>query len=245
MPAVVSILAVYFLVSPGTRLVKFSVVITGVALVLASGQRNPVIAISFTAMLYLWSVLSSSKRVFFVISAIPALFMSVFLQDTRLFSTFYDVIDISNINAIMFFFDTIDVSRTTYDDFVYASRSLVDGTGDLSLQLRLRKWTYAFASQYNNLHTFFIGLGTGFFAGAADSSLMRIYFETGVVGLFAWSLFFRQVFRFQSSVIAYVTICFLLNGVFIDTLYSSRVFPLYLLILGSYLGSRKIIFHAR
>ena len=239
-PAVVSILAIYFLVTPGSRIVKVSTVICALVLIYLSEQRTPAAAFIITLAIYFWNASPHWTKPFLVILSITTLWISGMYGDSRLFETFYDVISSSNIIALSEFISQVDVTSMNYDAFAYDSRYLAGGGGDLSLQLRFRKWSYALASQWESPHTFFVGLGTGFFGGAADSSLMRVYFETGVIGLLAWSLFFRHVFRFQSSVISYVTICFLLNGVFVDTLYSSRVFPVYLLILGSYLGSRKI-----
>jgi hypothetical protein len=245
-PAIVSILAFYFLLTPGSRIVKVSTIICALVLIYLSGQRTPAVAFIITLAIYFWNTSSHWRKPFLVIISTTTLLVAGTYADTRLFTTFYDVINPSNISAMFELMSQVDVISSDYDTFVDVdgSRSLVEG-GDISLQLRLRKWIYALASQLDSPHTFLVGLGTGFFGGAADSSLMRVYFETGVIGLLVWSLFFRQAFRFQSSVISYVTICFLLNGVFIDVLYSSRIFPLYLLILGSYLGSRKIIFHAR
>ena len=243
-PAIVSILALYFLVTPGLRIVKVSTIICALVLIYLSGQRTPAIALIITLAIYFWNTFSYWRKAFLVIMLTPILFVAGTYADTRLFITFYDVIDISNVNAMFEFMSQVDVNSVDYDTFVHGSRSLMDD-GDLSLQLRLRKWSYALTSQLENGHTFLVGLGAGFFGGAADSSWLRVYFETGLIGLLLWSLYFRQAFRLQSSVITYVTICFLLNGAFIDTLFSSRIFPLYLLILGSYLGSRHIIFHAR
>ena len=243
-PAIVSILALYFLVTPGLRIVKVSTIICALVLIYLSGQRTPAIALIITLAIYFWNTFSYWRKAFLVIMLTPILFVAGTYADTRLFITFYDVIDISNVNAMFEFMSQVDVNSVDYDTFVHGSRSLIDD-GDLSLQLRLRKWSYALTSQLESRHTFLVGLGAGFFGGAADSSWLRVYFETGLIGLLLWSLYFRQAFRLQSSVITYVTICFLLNGAFIDTLYSSRIFPLYLFILGSYLGSRNIIFHAR
>ena len=243
-PTIVSILAIYFLLTPGPRIVKVSTIICALVLIYLSGQRTPAVALIITLAIYFWNTSSHWKKPFLVIILTTTLLAAGTYGDTRLFITFYDVINPTNITALFQFMSQVDVYSMDYDTFVYGSRSLVED-GDLSLQLRFRKWSYALTSQLVSHHTFLVGLGTGFFGGAADSSLMRVYFETGVIGLLVWFLFFRQVFRFQSSVISYVTICFLLNGVFIDVLYSSRVFPLFLIILGSYLGSRKIIFHAR
>jgi len=238
-------LAFYFLITPGSRIVKVLTIVCAFVLIYASGQRTPAAAFIISAAIYFWNTGPHWRKPIFVIASVSLFSVLVDYADTRLFNTFFEVFNYSNINAFFEFQKQVSNTSMDYDTFVYGSRNLVGDDGDLSLQLRLRKWSYALFSQIDSPHTFLVGLGPGFFGGAADSSFMRVFFETGIIGLLFWYLFFRHMFRFQFRAISYITICFLLNGVFIDTLYSSRIFPLYLLILGSYLGSRRTIFHVR
>jgi hypothetical protein len=85
----------------------------------------------------------------------------------------------------------------------------------LSFHLRLRKWIYAWSKM--DLLKMFYGLGPGFFGGAADSSLFRVFFETGVVGMV---LLLRTIYSLKIHK-SWLGIFLLIASIFLDTLFSS------------------------
>ena len=107
----------------------------------------------------------------------------------------------------------------SYAEFVYGDRQLLTDEGDLSFHFRLKKWAFAL-SEMNSFTRMIFGLGVGYFGGAADSSFLRIFFETGILGVLLWySLLFKLLKKSYSAFI----ICVIINAVFIDTFYSSKI----------------------
>lgn len=211
-----------------------------VFMVFWAGQRTPVVALTVIIFLQILFQKGSGQRGKFI-SAIFIIVGVLYLSftDNRIKNTFEQFFKMDNLYAVEYLLERSS-QATSYDDFVYGERKLIGDAGDLSFQLRLKKWTYAAAQQYSRPETILYGLGSGFFGGAADSSLVRIYFETGVIGVAAWLLFFIRVYKCGPQLGLFVLLI-VLNASFIDILHSSRVMTLFLIIIGSLITSYSII----
>lgn len=208
---------------------------------LSAGQRTPIIATFLTLLYLVFSKDLFSKKIKYGV-VFSILIGSVFLifTENRFSNTLSDVFSSENFNSIDVIYNE-SKKFDTYGEFVYGDRGLVGDSGDLSFQLRIKKWSYAIKDMLDSPLSLIFGLGAGYFGGAADSSIARIFFEFGLIGLIAWVVFFINMMR-VSFLIKILTVCFLLNAVFIDIVYSSRLMVIYLLVVGSvYFNSGGVV----
>lgn len=238
--AFASISTIYiFVYFPHSR-AKYILLFMALVLALSTGQRTPIAATLLCLAIYAFYSKSVSSKVKF--TALSLLIMStvtVSITENRLSKTFLDVFNSGNYEAIYLIYESASRNHESYSEFVHSSRTLVGDEGDLSLQLRLKKWMFASAEMFNKPASVIYGLGPGYFSGAADSSIVRVFFEYGLIGLFFWFLLFYRFSRVNSGSFYLVSV-FVLNAVFIDTLYSSRIMVMFLLVIGCLYGEEKL-----
>lgn len=175
-------------------------------MVIYSDQKTVIIALLIISFL-------NKKRL--ILASFLFVMLIPFLEGSRLFM-FLDSFSLhETLMAISNGFDKVRVY--SYEEFVYQQRELLGNSGDLSFHLRLRKWI--FASSQMDTFSFIWGLGPGFFGGAADSSYLRIFFETGIVGLFLTIASIRSLNLHRNNLGLFLII----TGFFLDTLFSSTV----------------------
>lgn len=194
-------------------------------LVIYTDQRSPLIAMVIT-YIYI-EVVKGKKIVLISVITLTVIFFGFhFFKDSRLFVfikyfSFEDVklaVNIAYENALTY---------NSYDEFVYGDRSVLTENGDLSLHLRLKKWTYAIKDMDSFIRVVF-GNGPGYFGGAADSSILRIFFETGILGVILW---YTLLAKFIKKTYFPFVLCVIINSIFIDTFYSSKIMFLTVLII--------------
>ncbi len=218
---------------------KIPYLLACVFIVVWAGQRTPIVALVIVVLLQIIFQKGSGQKGKFLAAMfilVGVIYLSI--TENRIKHTFEQFFKMDNIYAVEYLLERSS-QATSYDEFVYGERKLVGDAGDLSFQLRLKKWTYAAFQQYSRPETILYGLGSGFFGGAADSSLVRIYFETGVLGVTVWLLFFVRICMCGPQLSLFVLLI-LLNSSFIDILHSSRIMTLFLIIIGSQITSYGI-----
>ena len=238
-----------FYIMESTLRNKALLILTCSFMVVLSGQRTQFGALIFGLFYWIIFVKKNQGQRWLLLIAIPALVilpLYVFVidssSDNKIMTTTVSFLDMGNFEAGEKALDLAKQS-TDYENFVYEERSLISDSGDLSFQLRLRKWAFALNEQIEHPLKFLYGLGPGFFGGAADSSVIRAFFETGLFGMVAWYYFFRQV-ALHMQRRRMLLLIFLLNCSFIDILFSSKLFVLLLIIVGAELrqlsGARAV-----
>lgn len=115
------------------------------------------------------------------------------------------------------------------------NKSQIYGGADLSLLLRLAKWTYAAKSFANQPPGYWIfGLGPGVWQNALDGGLLRLFTEAGLLGFIVFiSLYFcrPRVQGFDPSRL--LIIVFFLGNTLIDHYLFYKVMACFLLIIGA------------
>ena len=107
--------------------------------------------------------------------------------------------------------------------------------GDVSLNIRLVKW---FTITDGAVKSPVIGIGPSFIKIALDGSYLRLFAETGILGLITYIA--ALIFSFKTipkkskyrKIIFYVFLITVAHGIFIDVFYSSRVMSLYWIMTG-------------
>lgn len=187
-------------------------ILVSIAIVLISDQKS----------ILLGTIIASfSRRGFLFFTTILLFYMVFFYQDSRMESFISSFTLTDTLDAISRGFDLLEGNLKDYHQFVYEDRSLLSSRGDLSFHLRLRKWIFAYQDMgYGEL---IFGLGPGYFGGAADSSLLRLFFEVGIIGLIigVWVLLSSGMLTKRIGIFLFVT------GFFLDTYYSSTCLSIF------------------
>jgi len=119
---------------------------------------------------------------------------------------------------------------------------------DISLATRVTKWLIVFNKNFKNIKYFFLGSGIGKFGPAIDGFYVRVFGETGIIGLILVGGIFLILFKIFNSHISfykvrYVFFVLLLHSITLDAWYFSRVGYFTWLLFGlyiSYYSNKKI-----
>lgn len=107
-------------------------------------------------------------------------------------------------------------------------RYMVDAKGDMSFRIRAVRWPTLIKTTINNPVATVIGWAPGAWSNALDNYYVRVFGETGLVGLAAFLIWLGvTILRLEpGSVARYSLIMMGLVGMFIDIFTSSKVMPL-------------------
>ena len=141
------------------------------------------------------------------------------------------IFNYENISAISKAYQE-STDATSYYNFVYENRSLFTETGDLSFQLRLRKWMYYIGQLSGNPMHVFYGFGVSAFGGAADSSIIRIFLEGGLLMFYGYWMLVKQLVKYCYNGKEYVYLIIALS-LMLDISFSSAVMPLTFFLIGA------------
>lgn len=87
-----------------------------------------------------------------------------------------------------------------------------------------RIYTYILAIKSLDLFGIFFGMGPGYFGFAIDSSILRIFVETGLLGLVLFYFFYNKLFsKFNDE---RIKLAIFINLLLVDVFFSARFFPL-------------------
>lgn len=183
---------------------------------------SAIVLISDQKSILLGTIIASfSRRGLLFFTTTLLFYMVFFYQDSRMESFISSFTLTETLDAISRGFDLLEGNLKDYHQFVYEDRSLLSSRGDLSFHLRLRKWIFAY--QDMGFGELIFGLGPGYFGGAADSSLFRLFFEVGIIGLIigVWALLSSGMLTKRIGIFLFVT------GFFLDTYYSSTCLSIF------------------
>ncbi len=144
---------------------------------------------------------------------LPAFFVGiVFLYLVSLFDSRFSefILNISSLlNSDIFYQTWSNIpkveSHNVYMELFYSRESEAsDSSVDLSSISRL--YTYLIILKSVDISVFFFGHGAGFFGAAVDSSILRVFGETGIFGLFASYFTLKKLSEYFESNISTILI---------------------------------------
>jgi hypothetical protein len=165
-----------------------------------------------------------NRRSFVFLISLTLIYLLYFYEGSRMESFISSFSLTETMDAIANGFSILESQDSDYYQFVYEDRSLLSSQGDLSFHLRLRKWIFALKDM--SLLEIFFGLGPGYFGGAADSSVLRLFFEVGILGIFIGF----GVLKSSSMLTRRIGIFLFISGVFLDTYYSSTCLSIFIIL---------------
>ena len=206
------------------------------------------ITIVSTAFLYMFSF---KKK-------LSALVGSVLIGCLLIFSAFIsDVgdrikevkLDTDLIQVMGMYYDMVEPAESSIDYFYKTHKGgdqyqMLDQT-DPSLELRLMRWSVILKTNAQDLSSIFLGSGPSFFGVAIDSYYMRIYAETGVVGLVVFIVFLKSLITChrENPELIKVILSIAISGLLIDIFASMKVMALFWFLMG--FENKKNFFNAK
>jgi len=104
--------------------------------------------------------------------------------------------------------------------------------GDASLEVRIYRQSMLLKKTLNSISTTIFGLGPSYASFAVDSNYIRVFVETGFIGLLLYALFFYKALRNKDKNIQLYSAIILITGAFIDIFTSYKVMLLFWFIYG-------------
>ena len=197
------------------------------------GQRTSILNIGYIFFSNLILTKLTFAKIFIIILIF---FLSLFTfqnLDNRSINAYRNLDIVKTYDS--FFYNLKQSSDYTYDEFVYQNKNelrqyVKDNNQDLSLNIRFRKWTHAISN--SNFKTLFLGLGPGYFDKGADSGLIRLFFEYGLIIFTIFFLFIYIIFKKSNSLQKMIIAVFFITNVFLDILFAPMLMGFTGLMLG-------------
>lgn len=133
---------------------------------------------------------------------------------------------LKNFEIITRTWETVDTRLPLYDNIL-----LTEGNYDLSWWIRLHKWCYALKTYFQQPLCYIFGAGPGAFSAALDGGWIRILTENGILGVFLYYAFFRELSKISVRM-RWVVVAFFFNMIFFDTYLAYKVMSLLFLMAG-------------
>jgi len=206
--------------------------------VFLSGSRTMLISVIFYSMLL--GLKNRPKLIIPILLVLPICLLaaSKIFDSNRLTNgigkipnTFLYALEQSNLrNPVNSNIEYENLFHSRADAIVYEK----DGANiDFSLYLRFVTWNDVIKNNLQNTTFTLIGYGPGFYSSSTDGSFIRLFGETGLVGLLVYLIFllstYQNLLKLEMQGVLYM---FLASGIMIDTFYSSIAVPLLLIIVG-------------
>lgn len=191
------------------------------------------------AAYFIVQLFSSSLRLKVFLLFVFSLFL-LMLENTgypSLLNRFSSLIDNQTIQNIHLLYSNIELvdSHQGYLDTVYnptSNSAVISLGGDSSALIRLNRWlVLVFSTTLLSPFSFFIGMGPSFASVGVDGNYIRIFAETGVVGLTLYLTFLWSVLNYakknNEKVLYRFVVIVAISALFIDIFVSYKVMLLF------------------
>ncbi|VEI18108.1 Uncharacterised protein [Serratia plymuthica] len=158
--------------------------------------------------------------------------------------SFFNKDTFSRLNDIYIYTDAA-TSQSDYFDKTYGE-SLdnilsTSGDGDASAFIRFTRWVTLIKTANNDAISFIIGLGPSYAGKAVDGNYVRLFAETGIMGLFLYVVFLLSILlSIKDKVIFNYTIILGVTAIFIDIFVTHKAMFLFWVLYGYYLQNKEI-----
>lgn len=175
-----------------------------------------------------------AKIVFFVLSVLFLLISVSFGLGGRLLSLSINDLFLRAFTAYQLSFpvrSSEEYFYLTYSDV--ALNNMLSGEGDGSANVRFTRWFFLIKTVFNDSISVFLGLGPSFAGKAVDGNYVRIFAESGFVGLFSYLVFFvTSFFYLKDLVIKMFLITLCVTALFIDSFVTYKAMFLFWFYVG-------------
>ena len=141
-------------------------------------------------------------------------------------------------NTVVSAWENADYEYYKWNKQPYYSPIVFSQTSDRSFALRITKWAVLAKEA---IKTPFFGLGMSISGEAMDGGIVKLFCETGVLGLILWIILMATVWRLALSnkkysfVVVSMIVVLFINSVFIDIFDASKVMMAFWFIVGYYI----------
>ena len=253
-------IAVFFLLLPVSglmeclrygRILRVGVLLAGASLLFASGSRMGLISgiISFTFSLMSFSSYNTTKRNYAILGAVALASSLVILTAFETVSVTASPIQrLQNLASYQTVQDLLEAAQTpaahSREHFEFLNQRLIKDeignvSSDASAYARMSRWALAVRSTFAGgpINVLF-GNGPSYFGHSLDGAYLRLFVETGVVGLLLYTWLLRVLWRtaagagnwtilFRSYLLSLIV-----SAAFIDVFYTYKAMLLMWVIYG-------------
>ena len=148
----------------------------------------------------------------------------------------------SSVNISSFITTTKDAWNSTNYNFykengyIYYKQEVTNSTNDLSFAMRISKWTTLIKE---SLKTPLFGMGLSVAGEAMDGSFVRLFCETGIIGLILWLFLLATIIKESKIlkeedrwIIKMMILSLIIGSLFIDIFEASKIMMIFWFIIG-------------
>jgi hypothetical protein len=194
-------------------------------------SRIAIIAICICLLTYKNSYIRKNKYILAITLSIIVVLIGIWS------GRFGSIVNENILGTIVSIYKNIDLNNYVMYE---PNFSLLDTQiSDYSFAARVMKWVYVFKNIAVNELSWFTGLGPGYFGVAVDGSYVRILGELGSLGLISYLYLFKKISMVSQKTKLFVVLI-MINGLFIDVFYSSRIMPILFILTGYEIYKNKL-----
>lgn len=185
-------------------------------IIVISGAKASILALLIS---YLPFKKVNHRKILILLLIVILALLNKRIQDLILsFVTFADLNTWDLIRSVPYSYSNIDYLNNWLLREEYSQLHGID------LSTGSRIYTYILALKSLDYAGIFFGMGPGYFGFAIDSSFLRIFVESGSLGIFLFSIFYNKLFKDCQD--KKIKIAIFLNILLVDIFFSARFFPL-------------------
>ena len=173
----------------------------------------------------------SYKKILFLIGFFIIGTSIILYSNLDLVDRYISLFNINTFNSIIGLLDSINfkIDSNYYFAATYGNglSNVLSMEGDGSALIRFYRWAILIGMTFSTYVSFFIGIGPSFASSAVDGNYVRIFIETGVIGLFLFLYIIYVIFKSTKYdfVMRSYLITIIITAIFIDiyTTYKAMV----------------------
>jgi hypothetical protein len=230
------IFAIYLFDDTGTSKRRINLIfLVTFSLILISGARMPTLAHLLLFLIY--KFVNSKNRVFFVLSL--SLYIGIFvclliLIPNPVTQRSGNLLSTKNIELFGYYYDKIQIYQPFRGFPIIVNLS---AAADTSWLMRIAKWAYAIKDFLHSPLAWFFGVGPGLWGRALDGGWTRIMTECGLIGIVAFTAFFKRAMQVARPVFG-VVIALYISMLMIDIHMAYKAMALVFFTVGYYYQHR-------
>ncbi len=171
------------------------------------------------------------KRIFIFTTIISIGILVILFSNIELIDRYLNILNMSTFESLLEIISRFDykIDREYYLAMTYGENlsNILSMDGDSSALIRFTRWTILVGMTFSTYLSIIIGIGPSFAGAAVDGNYVRLFIETGIIGLFLFLYIIYIIFKSTKNdfvMRSYLT-TIIITAIFIDiyTTYKAMV----------------------
>lgn len=171
------------------------------------------------------------KRIFIFTTIISIGILVILFSNIELIDRYLNILNMSTFESLLEIVSRFDynIDRNYYLAMTYGENlsNILSMDGDSSALIRFTRWTILLGMTFSTYLSILIGIGPSFAGAAVDGNYVRLFIETGIIGLFLFLYIIYIIFKSTKNdfVMRSYLITIIITAIFIDiyTTYKAMV----------------------